>query len=281
LSLWERWVGRIEIRADRVDEARLAKWLATFDREAPVDGTAPQGFHWCLCTPDQPTERLGPDGHPQREGDADSFLPPVPLPRRMWASSNVEFHEPLRVGDHVERHSRVASVTEKQGSAGELVFVEIEHEVRTGRTVTVREQQSIVYRSPPPAAGAPARASKPRAVTGGAAGRVVRPSEALLFRYSALTFNSHRIHYDLPYATLEEGYAGLVVQGPLTATLLLDLARREFGEQALSAFSFRGVSPAIAGEELVLTLGTANDQVMLAASTGEGRTVMTALAKRR
>jgi 3-methylfumaryl-CoA hydratase len=270
---WDAWIGRTERRFDQVDAARLAKWLATFDRDPPADGTAPQGFHWCLCTPDEPTAMLGPDGHPRRDGDEANFLPPVPLPRRMWASSAVEFHHPLRVGDRIERHSRVASIAAKQGGSGDLVFVEVEHKVRTETALSVRERQSIVYRSPASAERPPTK-SAPTSLP--SAQRVVRPSEALLFRYSALTFNSHRIHYDVPYTTDEEGYAGLVVQGPLTATLLLDLARREFGDQALTRFSFRGMSPAIAGDALSLTLTRADDEVTFAAAGPDGRLVMSA-----
>lgn len=265
---WDAWIGRTETRVDQVDVARLTQWLATFDRVAPQDGTAPQGFHWCLCTPNEPTAMLGPDGHPRRDGGASSFLPPVPLPRRMWASSQVEFHQPLRLGDKVERHSRVAAITAKQGRSGDLVFVEVEHEISTEAAVSVRERQTIVYRAP--AGVTPDKPATNVVDCGGAVQRTVQPSETLLFRYSALTFNSHRIHYDRPYAEAEEGYAGLVVHGPLIATLLIDLARRKYGDHALADFSFRGVSPAIAGETMTLRLQVSGPSLTLcAASAGE------------
>jgi 3-methylfumaryl-CoA hydratase len=281
MSEWQAWVGRRQSQTDRIDEGLAARWLATLDRAAPADGAAPQAFHWCLCLPDAPTAQLGPDGHPLRDDSPASFLPPVPLPRRMWASSKIEFHAPLRPGDAVTRHSRVASVTEKQGGSGRLVFVEVEHETFARETLAVRETQSIVYRDVTPA-GAPPVPPPPGGELFDPAGwdkhRTLTPSEALLFRYSALTFNSHRIHYDAPYALGDEGYRGLVVQGPLTATLLLDLAQRQFGDNALTRFAFRGLSPAIAGEALHLVLRGTGEAIELGAFAGDGRQVMSASA---
>jgi 3-methylfumaryl-CoA hydratase len=280
---WNAWIGREERRAERVDPALFARWLAALDRGAPADGTVPQAFHWCLCTPDAPTGQLGPDGHPLRDDSSDSFLPPLPLPRRMWASSKVEFHAPLRPGDVVTRTSRVAAITEKTGGSGQLVFIDVIHETATERGLAVREVQSLVYRAPPepgtPPAPPPIGEDKfdPSAWT---AHRALVPSEALLFRYSALTFNSHRIHYDLPYAMGEENYRGLVVHGPLTATLLLDLAAREFGDNMLRSFSFRGVSPAICGEMLHLVLRSKAEGLELGAFAADGRQVMSASAIR-
>lgn len=281
MSEWQQWVGREETRTDRVDEGLFARWLATLDRAAPADGTTPQAFHWCLCTPDAPTSRLGPDGHPQRDDSPASFLPPVPLPRRMWASSKVEFLAPLRLGQSVSRTSRVASVTEKQGGSGKLVFVDVAHETWTDGALRVKETQSIVYREPAPAGTAAVPPLPGGAVfdpSGWDAHRALVPSEPLLFRYSALTFNSHRIHYDAPYARDEEGYRGLVVHGPLTATLLLDLAQRHFGDNALRRFAFRGVSPAVAGEALNLVLHGGGEDVEIGAFASDGRQVMSASA---
>ncbi|MGB7653929.1 MAG: MaoC family dehydratase N-terminal domain-containing protein [Novosphingobium sp.] len=279
---WQAWAGREEQHHDRVDEALAARWLATFDRVAPDDEIMPQGFHWCLCAPDAATATLGPDGHPLRNDDPGSFLPPVPhLPRRMWASSQVEFLVPLRQGDTVRRRSSVQTIEAKSGGSGELLFVTVNHETFAGEALTVREVQSLVYRA---AASADAPLSPPPpgserfdALTWDAT-RVVTPSEALLFRYSALTFNSHRIHYDLPYARDVERYRGLVVHGPLTATLLLDLAQRELGDNALSAFSFRGLSPAICGEDLHLVMRKTTDAYELGAFASDGRQVAIAAA---
>jgi 3-methylfumaryl-CoA hydratase len=281
MSDFAAWIGREEHRADRADPGLFARWCATLDRAAPAGGTVPQGFHWCLCTPDAPTAALGPDGHPRRDDSPDSFLPPVPLPRRMWASSKVEFLAPLTVGEAVRRTSRVASITEKSGGSGRLVFVEVAHETSGERGLAVREVQSLVYREP----AAPGTPPAPPPLGEGRfdpAGwdqhRVLEPGAPLLFRFSALTFNSHRIHYDAPYAVGEEGYRGLVVHGPLTATLLLDLAQRALGDNALRSFAFRGLSPAVADEPLHLVMRGAGDGIELGAFAADGRQVMSASA---
>ncbi|WOF44606.1 MaoC family dehydratase N-terminal domain-containing protein [Sphingopyxis indica] len=281
MSDWQQWVGREDRRSDRVEAGALTRWLATLDRAAGTDGAVPQGFHWCLALPDAPTAALGADGHPRRTDGVESFMPPVPLPRRMWASSQVEFLHPLHPGEAIARRSRIAAITAKQGGSGALVFVEIAHETHGDRGLAVRESQSIVFRdaagpdaplSPPPAGGGRFDPSE------WDAHRTVEPSEALLFRYSALTFNSHRIHYDFPYAIAEERYRGLVVHGPLTATLLLDLAQRRFGDNALARFAFRGLSPAIASEPLHLVLRGGGDAIELGAFADDGRQVMQATA---
>ena len=278
---WSAWIGREQRREERIDPAPYARWLATLDSGEAAQGDVSQGYHWCLALPDTPTANLGDDGHPLRDASPDSFLPPVPQSRRMWASSKVEFLRPLKVGAAIERISKVASVTAKTGASGPLVFVDIAHETHADGALAVREVQSLVYRDPPPAESPPAPpASGPDAFdpAGWAAHRALVPSEPLLFRYSALTFNSHRIHYDASYATGVEGYRGLVVQGPLTATLLLDLVRRHRGENALKSFTFRGVSPAIAGEMLHLVLRSKDAAIELGAFAADGREVMRASA---
>ena len=282
MSDWQPWIGREEQRHDRVNEALAARWLGTFDRTGPADSTLPQGFHWCLCTPDAPTATLGPDGHPQRGDGPDSFLPPVPhLPRRMWASSKIDFVAPLPIGVAVHRRSTVQAIEAKSGGSGELLFVTVQHETFADETLAVREMQSLVYRAAAdadaPLSPAPT-GSDPFDASAWDSHRVVTPDEALLFRYSALTFNSHRIHYDLPYAREVERYRGLVVHGPLTATLLLGLAQRELGDNALSAFSFRGLSPAICGEELHLVLRRSAGGYELGAFASDGRQVASASA---
>ena len=281
MSAWDAWVGREEVRTDRIDDGLASRWLATLDRGASGDGTVPQGLHWCLCVPDAPTARLGPDGHPARHDSPDSFLPPVPLPRRMWASSKVEFFAPLILGEAVSRTSRIISITEKSGGSGQLVFVDVAHETFGEAGLAVREVQSIVYRD---AAASDAPLSPPVVsdetfdASGWGSHRMLFPSAPLLFRFSALTFNSHRIHYDLPYAQDAERYRGLVVHGPLTATLLLDLARRELGDNALANFAFRGLSPAICGEVLHLVMRAQTDTIELGAFAADGRHVMAASA---
>ena len=278
---WSAWIGREQCREDRIDPAPYARWLATLDSEAPAEGNVSQGYHWCLALPDTPTEGLGADGHPLRDSFPKSFLPPVPQSRRMWASSKVEFLAPLRVGAAVERRSKVAAVTAKTGASGPLVFIDIAHETHADGALAVREVQSLVYRDPP-AAGSPLASLAPGPDAFDPADwdahRALVPGEPLLFRYSALTFNSHRIHYDAPYATGVEAYRGLVVQGPLTATLLLDLARRHMRENAFKTFNFRGVSPAIAGEMLHLALRSKDAAFELGAFASDGREVMRASA---
>jgi 3-methylfumaryl-CoA hydratase len=280
---WDSWISREARAEDRIDAGLVTRWLATLDRDAPADGSVPQGLHWCLGLPDAPTARLGPDGHPRRDDSPDSFMPPVPLPRRMWASSKVEFLAPLHTGEAVTRTSRILSITEKSGGSGQLVFVDVSHETAGASGLAVRETQSIVYRGAA-IADAPLSPPAPGAGIFGAsawdAHRTLTPTEPLLFRYSALTFNSHRIHYDLPYATAEERYRGLVVHGPLTATLLLDLARRELGDNALAGFSFRGLSPAICCEALHLVLRGQGNDIELAAFASDGRQIMAGSAQR-
>lgn len=283
MSAWEDWIGREEMRRDYIDESSAARWLATFDRSAANDGTVPQGCHWCLCLPDAPTATLGSDGHPRRDERAESFLPPIPLPRRMWAASRVSFVKPLRADQSIVRNSRVASIKAKQGGSGALVFVDVEHATHADGELAILETQSIVFRDAAPKGTPPAPPPLGEAQFDPAAWhahRALVPTEALLFRYSALTFNSHRIHYDRRYATDEEGYRGLVVHGPLTATLLLGLAQAEFGDNALSHFDFRGTSPAIVGEELHLVMRETAKGMELGAFARDGRQVMTASARR-
>lgn len=275
------WIGREEIRRDTFTEGLLARWCATLDRNVPVKA-APQGLHWCLCTPDAPTGTLGPDGHPKRDDSPASLLPPLHLERRMWAAGSIEFLGSITVGSAVKRRTRVLAITEKQGGTGPLVFAELAHETFAGDALAVRETQTLVYRDAPPPGSPPAPPPPGESRFDASVWDVTRdvlPSPALLFRYSALTFNTHRIHYDHPYATGTEGYRGLVVHGPLIATLLLDLARRTLeSEAALARFSFRAVSPAVADEPLHLALRQEDGSLILAAHAADGRQVMAAKA---
>jgi 3-methylfumaryl-CoA hydratase len=229
----EQWIGREERSADAITAAPVRAMMATLDRddgEPKTGGELPPLWHWLYFLPTHRQSELGPDGHARRGG----FLPPVPLPRRMWAGGRFEFHRPLRIGETVERVSRIVDVKYKEGRSGPLVFVVVRH--RIGDAVT--EEQDIVYRghggTPPEPVRAPARAAWER---------VIHADDVLLFRYSALTFNGHRIHYDRRYATEVEGYPGLVVHGPLLATLLLDLLRRNLPQANVTRFAFRAVSP--------------------------------------
>ncbi|WP_235303587.1 hypothetical protein [Sphingopyxis sp. MWB1] len=280
---WPHWIGRSSEAEDQLTPALLARFAATLDNKVSGD-LAPQAIHWCLCLPDAPTATLGEDGHPQRRDSKDGLLPPVPLPRRMWAASDVRFHAPLAIGAAIRRRSTLAKLSEKAGSSGPLLFAEIAHETFADDKLAVSEQQTIVFRE---AAAAPERTAAPPdtvadEVTPDLSGwdwqRRLVPSEAMLFRYSALTFNSHRIHYDHPYATGVEGYRGLVVHGPLIATLLLDLAQRELGLNALRHFAMRAKAPAFAGDALYLVGRAATEGWELAALGEDGRTLMSATA---
>lgn len=237
------WTGRSETVEDTATATPYAALSATLDRadtSRPAPGTPlPYLWHWLYFLPIHAQSEIGPDGHARRGG----FLPPVPLPRRMWAGSDFEFHEPLCVGDALVRTSTIVDVTEKSGRTGSLVFVKVRHELRRNGSagVALTEHHNIVYRAapapgdvtPPPQA-APAEFAWVR--------RIVA-DDVLLFRYSALTFNGHRIHYDRKYVTEVEGYPGLIVHGPLIATLLMDLLRRHMPDATVRKFEFKAVRP--------------------------------------
>jgi 3-methylfumaryl-CoA hydratase len=232
------WVGRAETLTDVVALQPLRGLAALLDR--PFDEQAgdelPMPAHWLYFLSAARQSELGEDGHPRRGG----FLPPVPLPRRMWAGSRIEFHQTLRVGQEISRTSRIAAVSSKQGRSGALVFVRVSHEIHSGGVLAITEEQDIVYRDTPQAGAAPASTPAPIEPTWT---REISPDPVLLFRYSALMFNAHRIHYDRAYATQVEHYPGLVVHGPLIATLLLDLVHRSMPAARVRRFSFRAVSP--------------------------------------
>ncbi|MDE8652528.1 FAS1-like dehydratase domain-containing protein [Novosphingobium album (ex Liu et al. 2023)] len=239
------WVGKQEQAADRLEPARSNALRAALGHPAPLDAGAvlPPLHHWLYFWNVQPPAALGADGHPAKGG----FLPPVPLPRRMWAGGRLEFVRPLHLGEAVSRTSTILSVEAKSGRSGDLIFVTVRHEIAGESGPAVIEEQDLVYRG----AAAPGSIKAPSphtpAITA-AAHEVIAPDSVLLFRYSALTMNGHRIHYDRPYAMDEEAYPGLVVHGPLQATLLADLAARQ--GRTLKTFRFRGMSPAFDGTPL-------------------------------
>jgi len=221
----------------------MAALAATLDIEIPYPqpgDVLPPLWHWLYFLPFPRQSELGPDGHARRGG----FLPPVDLPRRMWAGGRAEFHRPLRVGENIVRTSRIADVRFREGRSGALVFVLVRHEISNAGGIALTEEHDIVYRGHPrPGDTSPATGIPPEAPNDASWERVVRPDDVLLFRYSALTFNGHRIHYDRRYATEVEGYPGLVVHGPLIATLLVDLVRSNLPAAAVTRFEFRAVSP--------------------------------------
>ena len=236
------WIGRTETLHDVVTATPYAALSATLDRppERPPPGTElPPLWHWLYFLPLARQSEIGDDGHAKRGG----FLPPVPLPRRMWAGSQFEFRSALRVGERIERTSTIEDVTEKSGRSGALVFVKVRHEVRREGEpdVALLEFHDIVYREAP-RAGDPPAPPQPAPAEALWKKRWV-PDDVLLFRYSALTFNGHRIHYDRRYVTEVEGYPGLIVHGPLIATLLLDLLRHEKPAARVASYEFRAVRP--------------------------------------
>ncbi|OEZ32210.1 FAS1-like dehydratase domain-containing protein [Variovorax boronicumulans] len=243
LARLQAWQGRSETLRDDLTAAPVRGLSATLDRDDPLPeaGTRlPALWHWLYFLPPHRQSEIGEDGHAKRGG----FLPPVPLPRRMWAGGRLTWEpgNPLQVGDAVERTSTIASVTHKAGRTGELVFVLVRHEVRNARGLALTEEHDIVYRAAAaPGEPAPPPTPAPKDAT---FSRDLVPDDVLLFRYSALTFNGHRIHYDRRYVTQVEGYPGLIVHGPLIATLLVDLLRRNAPADAqLARFEFRAVRP--------------------------------------
>src|SRR4051812_41724148 len=249
------WVGKTETRTDNVVAWPVAALAATLDRNDPEPHTGdelPPAWHWLYFLDAKPASELGPDGHPKRGG----FLPPVPLPRRMWAGGRIEFIAPIRIGDPIRRDSEILSVEPKHGRSGSLVFVTVRHLISVGGKVNIREEHDIVYRdaakpgdAPPPGKPAPATAAWQRSLVG---------DPVLLFRYSALTFNGHRIHYDLDYVKNEEHYPGLIVHGPLQTTLLLDLCRRHAG-RPVKKLDYRAMHPVFHSEHFTVNGNPAAD----------------------
>ena len=268
-----QWIGRSTEVWDVVTPQLVKGLRATLFQEIgepKTDDAAPFTTHWCLGQPVFPMSELGPDGHPTRGG----FLPPVPLPRRMWAGGEIQFFDTLRVGDEVQRNSRILDVTVKTGSTGTLCFVAVEHEIESLRRGTaILERQDIVYREITTApSAAPAKAPPPRPVAQHRESHVSDP--VLLFRYSALTFNGHRIHYDRDYVTKVEGYPGLIFHGPLQAALIVELAAKLRGGNAPKKFVYRGVQPLFEGGEFSINANDTDGGMELWTANAEGQPTM-------
>ena len=267
-----QWIGRTTEASDIVT-AQLVKGLRAtlfMDIGDPRPGdAAPWTAHWCLAQPVFPMSALSRDGHPTRGG----FLPPVPLPRRMWAGGELEFFEPLRVGDEVTRTSRISDVTMKTGSTGVLCFVSVDHMITTPRGTAIRERQDIVYRDMSAApASAPAKPAAPPPSAQHRESHMADP--VLLFRYSALTFNGHRIHYDRDYVTKVEGYPGLIFHGPLQAAFIVELAAKLHGGTAPKKFSYRGVQPLFEGSEFSVNANDNGAAMELWTANSQGQSTM-------
>jgi 3-methylfumaryl-CoA hydratase len=271
------WIGRTESLSDYVTPVPIAALSATLDRESaelePGD-LLPPFWHWLYFLPIHRQSELDQDGHLQRG----KFLPPVPLPRRMWAGSRLEFPSPLRVGDRILRTSLISDVTYKEGRSGPLVFVTVRHQISNTGGLAVTEHQDLVFReNPKPGDPVPAGKTRPAESQWQ---RVICPDPIMLFRYSALTFNAHRIHYDRRYAVEVEGYPGLVVHGPLIATLLLELLHRNYPGAAMRRFTFRSIRPLFdtAGFSVCGRLASGEKNVQLWAQDNEGCLAMEASA---
>jgi len=231
------WVGNSETRTEIIHQQALNGFAALMDDPVPASPFVPAGGHWLYFLPTDRQSNLAEDGHSYKG----SFLPPVDLPRRMWAGGRLTFQRPIKAGDVIEKISTVKSVTEKQGRSGKLVFVTVEHDLKNSGGPYIREEHDIVYRqaaigneAPKPAQNAPTDAMWQR---------VISPDPVLLFRYSALTYNGHRIHYDRDYVTTVEGYPGLIVHGPLIATFLMKLAIDNMNGKSLKTFEFKNSAP--------------------------------------
>lgn len=271
------WTGRTEEAQDIVTPRLVQSFTATFGRHLAAHGSgeAPLALHWCLAPPISDIDACGPDGHAAKG----EFLPPVPLPRRMWAGGRIETLAPLREGDHVIRRSRIGDIAYKEGRSGPLCFVAVHHDYVTERGVALRERHDIVYREAAQPGASPTGASGP-ASDGEPADLVweVEGSPLLLFRYSALTFNGHRIHYDADYCREVEGYRNLVIHGPLIATLLAGYAE-EVSRNRLAGFAYRALSPAVAGDSITLNARLTDTGVALHATLGNGTVCMQAEAE--
>lgn len=277
MTEFSAWIGRSEERRDRLDPSRSNALLAAIGQPDMLgDGDPlPALHHWLHFWDSKTPEQTGVDGHPKRGG----FLPPIPLPRRMWAGGRLIFRRPLILGSQIHRVSTIDAIHEKRGQSGTLIFVTVRHEIFGDGELAIEEEQDLVYREAAAALAAIPAVEKEAGEVEDAGSGGIDPNSVLLFRYSALTMNSHRIHYDRRYAVEEEGYEDIVVQGPLQATLLAHLAEHRLGAP-LTAFRFRGVSPAIAGHRLALHAEESERKVELWASQRGTRT-MTATAECR
>ena len=273
---YESWIGREEERSERISLPVMEAMAATLDMAAaPRSGDPlPPGWQWLFFNPRAKRSELGVDGHPAKGG----FLPPVELPRRMWAGSRLQYLADLPVDGEARRLSKILKVAEKSGKSGALCFVTVEHRTFCGDVLCIVEEQDIVYKEATPAGAAPP--APKRHEDEARWSREFKPDTILLFRYSALTFNGHRIHYDLPYAREEEGYPDLVVHGPLTATLLQQFAQEHGGGRSLAAFDFRGVNPLFVDRSFRLEARPESDDTLTVWARGpEGQLAMSATAR--
>lgn len=277
----DAWIGRTEVSVDLASRTALVQLAALLDHPLPtaVDEAvlSPTG-HWLQFTPQDPQSALGADGHPRLGG----FLPPLDLPRRMWAGSTIDYATPIHPGQSLQRTTTIESITPKTGSSGRLCFLVLRNDVSADGIHALTDRHTIVYREAAPRVPTTGSARRaPRAPTPPPEGwdwvQTVTPDEVMLFRFSALTFNAHRIHYDLAYVTEVEGYPGLVTHGPLTATLLVSAFQQHRPTARITRFAFRAHSPVFSGETLHLVGRTAGDGIEeLAVIAPDGETAISA-----
>lgn len=268
MSEFEDWIGRSQTVTDVLEPARSNALDVALGGDGALKAGDPMPLlhHWLYFWDVKPPAGLGADGHPAKGG----FLPPVPLPRRMWAGGRLSFHKPLVLGTEVVRTSTITAIKEKTGKSGTLVFVTVRHELDGGQGLAVSEEQDLVYREP--AAGMlPAPVPAPAPATEWV--ETIDPTTVLLFRYSALTMNGHRIHYDRPYAMDEESYPALVVHGPLQATMLMRLATANLAAP-ITGFDFRGQQPAFDGAPLHVCGGPNADGADIWTQQGEAKNMV-------
>ncbi|MGE0409723.1 MAG: MaoC family dehydratase N-terminal domain-containing protein [Amphiplicatus sp.] len=276
------WIGRTEETRDIVAKGTLDGLAALLDYDNPPwpEGCAPPLAHWLYFLPRARQSQIGTDGHPKRGGG--SLVPPIELPRRMWAGSRVTFSGVLAIGAEISRRSEIADIKRKTGKSGEMAFVTMRHEIAADGALRIVEEQDIVYREPQQATTAAPRQTVTDEPPGEVAvSRSLTVDTVQLFRFSALTFNSHRIHYDRDYATREEGYPGLVVHGPYLATLLMDHFLRNRPGGAVTSFQFRARAPLFDGSPFSLNLADINGGAALWVADAHGRIAMTATVTRR
>jgi 3-methylfumaryl-CoA hydratase len=265
----EDWVGRTWSRQEQVTASLVEKFKATLSPYLAPEFEVPLGLHWCLVPDVMPQNALGDDGHPR----LGQILPDVGLKRRMWAGGEMIFSRLLQLGDVVDKISTIENIAFKSGKSGDLCFVTLRHLYNIDGETAINERQDVVYRAP-------------NSLTGGTHAEVavvtqqdwlVQSTPTLLFRYSALTFNGHRIHYDYPYATQEEGYEGLVVHGPIQATLLMNLAAKKFNRMP-NRFTYRGQKPLIAGHAFGVSAVAKDGAIAAVVRDHTGAVTMTAEA---
>ncbi len=271
----QNWIGKSETRVALIDVRQAEMMSATFDKPILKSGDhLPACWHWAWFNDAKPHSELGRDGHPKRGGNG--LLPPIQLPRRMWAGGRLEFIKPILIGREITKRSTIQKIAEKNGSTGSLCIVTVLHELLDGDDLCISEQQNLVFREDPKPNSV--KATPPTPPEAATTSREISPDPVTMFRYSALTFNGHRIHYDVDYARDVEGYDGLVFHAPLTATLLLGLAKEIAGKK-ITNFKYRATSPLFGHEKFTIHSKHEGDDIIVWAQTPAGGQAMIGEAK--